>query len=146
MKILYTIIILAFFSCNSTEKHIKSVVENVESERLADEKIEELKIDSIKYSTTSMATILLKQEAEYFNNKVEDFKNKTAVPYLVTYKRETKTFDSLYQHSDTAQNIYEVNYKLVAKTSKNTYDVNRVAYLSIPDLKDVQINFKRYFK
>lgn len=135
-------VILALMACNlSTADSIKQVLLVRETQRLEaqGEHIETIDIDSIRYTTTSEKTILRVQAINHnLNNLKSANYASTQQEFKQRMQAQQQKDDSMQQavaQADTTRNIYEVLYRLNARTDKSTYNTQRKVYLKASGLQ-----------
>ena len=136
--------LLLFISCaTTTEDKIKQAVTELEkNEYKKAGRLLSVSVDNVKYDLASMTTLYLNE-----SKKQLELQPAAGSDPKSSDLRRIKEIEENYirlklmaESADTAKNMYLVNYRLKVKTDKQQFDQEAQKYLSIVDLKEVQLD------
>lgn len=140
----------------STEDRIKDSVSSILKQRFTrdKEKIEQFKIDSIRYNACDQAEfysvkfdgILKADKSSYdLNGEIYDLYSTTrndtgmagALEAREAANREMMQIYDIIEKADTVEGYFEVDAHIIAKTDKESYNESRKIFLNRKDLAEV---------
>ncbi len=150
------ILVVFFVGCSlGTEQKIETAIKEIEEKKFEanGEKIRSLSIDSLKYERASMQNFYSDESDKQVNTletysdrlyTINDSSNPSTNKAIQAKAQKQlnvfKELQSLSLTADTTKNLYAVDYKLNAKTDKNSYQKRVRKYLYQDGLNEVQLD------
>lgn len=137
------------------EGKLESAVKKMEQKKYEanGEKLESISIDSLKYEPASMQNFYSDEAdkqvnvLDVYSNRLQEVIDTSTVSMKEVVKAKAQKqleifnqLQSLSLSADSAKNLYSVEYRLKARTNKNSYDARVQKYLYKDGLKEVTLD------